>query len=155
MNQHQQLIEQLYDALAQLKRVMMRTRDQLLGELQLTRTQIEVLMLLVGNDGQTIGDLAGSLAVTTSASTQTVETLVKRGLVERAADDTDRRIVRARLSAAGRQLAERLHKARVERMRQVFADLSDEDLTVMISVLARLEQQFDVTEIVKEVTHGN
>ena len=154
MNQ-QQLITTLYEALAGFKRVMMRSRDQLLGELQLTRTQIEVLMLLGETDNQTIGDLAGRLAVTHSASTQTVETLVKRDLVERSADTTDRRVVRTKLSATGRKLVAKLHKSRMQRMTEVFTGLTDDELKMMILVLERLTRQFDETNLLTEVKHGN
>ena len=154
MNQ-QQLITTLYEALAGFKRVMMRSRDQLLGELQLTRTQIEVLMLLGETDNQTIGDLAGRLAVTHSASTQTVETLVKRDLVERTADTSDRRVVRTKLSATGKKLVAKLHKSRMQRMTEVFTGLTDDELKMMILVLERLTRQFDETNLLTEVKHGN
>ena len=143
MDQHNQLIEQLYEHLAVFKRAMMGSRDQLLGELQLTRTQIEVIMRLGETDSQTVGDLAACLAVTHSAATQTIETLVKRGLIERLADDHDRRIVRTRLSAAGKQLATGLHASRLERMNEVFGSLADDDLRLMISVIVKLTGQFE------------
>lgn len=155
MNQHKQLISELYEAMADFKRTMMRSRDQLLGELQLTRTQIEVMMLLADKDNQTIGELATSLAVTHSASTQTVETLVKRGLVERTPDKTDRRIVRTSLGAEGHALANRLHVGRMARMNEVFADMSDDELKLMIMVLERLASQFETTGILTEVKHVN
>jgi DNA-binding MarR family transcriptional regulator len=68
---------------------------------------------------------------------------VKRELVERFDDNSDRRIVRIRLSTSGRMLADNLHQQHLGRMNKVFSGLSDEELHVMLSVLSRLTQQFN------------
>ena len=146
MNNSEPLISELYQSLSELKRVAMRTREQMLGEHQLTRTQIEVMAVLRGAKHQTIGEVAEYLGVTHSASTQTIETLVKRGLVERFDDDNDRRIVRLALSADGRQLAESLYASHIARLNQAFAGLSEAELTVLISALKRLTHQFNETK---------
>jgi DNA-binding MarR family transcriptional regulator len=135
-------INELMTALADLKRVMLRSRDQLFGDLQLTRTQIEVLFLLGEHGDQTIGELASCLAVTHSASTQTVETMLNRGLVERTADPADRRIVRVNLSATGKELAGQLHKERLRRLHDAFGGLSKTEMAVMTKVLTRLTAKF-------------
>jgi DNA-binding MarR family transcriptional regulator len=128
-----------------MKRAMMRTRDQLLGELQLTRTQIEVIFFLSEDENQTIGDIAERLAVTHSAATQTVEALVKRGFIARAPDPDDRRIVRIALNPAGNALAKQLHQGRKARMQAVFAGLTEEQLELMITVLNQVNRQLDTT----------
>ncbi|MBW4061057.1 MarR family transcriptional regulator [Candidatus Saccharibacteria bacterium] len=143
MNNHEQSISELYEHLGELKRMMMRTRDQMLGEHQLTRTQVEVMAALRHNGDQTIGEVADYLGVTHSASTQTVETMVKRGLVERFNDATDRRIVRIKLTSEGIVLADTLYQSHLGHMKAVFSDLSEDELRVMITVLSRLTRQFN------------
>jgi len=144
---HDQLLDQLQHELGALKRVMLGSREQLLGKLQLTRTQIEVLMALVMGGTQTVGDIAAGLAVSHSAATQTIETLVKRGLVERTPDERDRRIVRTSLSPDGQALADRLRRGRTKRMNTVFGALRDEELELMIKVVQQLATQFAAPEV--------
>jgi DNA-binding MarR family transcriptional regulator len=150
MDKHQRLIDGLYAELADFKRVLNGARDQLMGQLGLTRSQIEILMLGAVDAAQTVGDVAKCLAVTHSAATQTIETLVKRGLARRVPDANDRRMVRVELTADGRQLADRLHQARRERVGHVMAGLTDDELILMTSVIKRLAAQFDPATNPKE-----
>lgn len=146
------LLTELAATMSSVKRLMMRSRDVMLGDLQLTKTQVEIVMLLHDKDDQTVGDLADSLGVTQSAATQTIETLVKRDLIARVADQNDRRMVRIQLAPAGAELAGQLHAHRAERMRTLFEGLSNEELLVMTNVLRRLEHQL---RPVKETKEGN
>jgi DNA-binding MarR family transcriptional regulator len=143
MNQREQLIAALYAELGSFKRVLMGARDQLMCELQLSRNQVEVLLLLTESNELTVGDIAARQSVTHSASTQTVETLVKRGLVLRESDTRDRRIVRVRLTDAGKKLTHQLHQQRIARMNQVVDGLTDIELELMVSVMRKLRDQFD------------
>ena len=54
--------------------------------------------------------LAAELRLDNSTLTRTVEGLVRRRLVERMAGEQDRRVVRIRLTAAGRSACEAIHE---------------------------------------------
>ena len=59
-------------------------------------------------DAHTMSETASRLDITTGTLTVAVDKLVKKGYVERRRDETDRRIVRVRLTRKGK-LAFRLH----------------------------------------------
>jgi DNA-binding MarR family transcriptional regulator len=108
-------------AMATLKRAFMTAREDLTQGFQLTRTQFEILLMFSEQPVWTIGELANRLGLTPSAVTQTVDTLVRRDLVARHPDETDRRIIRLGLAAAGEELTDHLRALRQTRT-QALAD---------------------------------
>lgn len=90
----------------------------------LPMAQLRLLWSVQHGAGSTMKDYSERLRVTQSTVTQLAERLVRRGLVERFHDETDRRIVRLRLSADGRVLLERADRTRRETMHGVWTELS-------------------------------
>ncbi|MFQ5581567.1 MAG: MarR family winged helix-turn-helix transcriptional regulator [Mariprofundaceae bacterium] len=70
--------------------------------------ELGVLIVLNQEDDQTQSQLSESLAKDKAVITRLLNRLVKDGLVERRHDAKDRRIVRARLTTAGKQTSQRL-----------------------------------------------
>lgn len=77
-------------------------------EMDLTMSQLKLLLLVASSDGSRVGDLAHALGVTPPTVTASLDRLVDRGLVRREDDPIDRRLVIARLTPGGRDLLERL-----------------------------------------------
>lgn len=153
MNTSDQLLDTLYSELTALKRVMMSSRSHVLGELALTRTQVEVLTALGEKDDRTVSEIADHLMVSHSAATQTIETMVKRGLVGRSADMVDRRIVRAILTSDGRQLADTLCAGRKNWFYESMEGLTEAELELMITAFRTMSKQFSNPNVsVKEKT---
>lgn len=117
--------QRLEAAMALLKRAHLAAREDLSQGFQLSRTQFEILLMFGEQPIWTVGELASQLALTPSAITQTVETLVRRSLVDRRADEHDRRIIRLHLGEAGHELTAHLRSLRHTRM-QAVADLLTE-----------------------------
>ena len=90
-------------AMAALKLAMTGAKERFSEGLQLTRTQLEILMMLSA-EPLTTGQLAKRLYLTQSAVTQTVDTLVRRDLIQRRTDPHDRRITRLSLSPPGQDI---------------------------------------------------
>ena len=74
----------------------------------LTVGQTIVLLDLLDRPRQSMANIAQGLGTSPSACTQVVDNLVKKALLERLAEPTDRRVVYVDLSDSGRNLAERL-----------------------------------------------
>ncbi|HEV2852353.1 MAG TPA: MarR family winged helix-turn-helix transcriptional regulator [Thermoanaerobaculia bacterium] len=96
----------------------------------LTAAQHQLLLAVRGHDGDqgpTIGDVAGYLLLRHHSAVGLVDRAVRAGLVERREDPEDRRVVRLRLTAQGgrtlRQLAE-LHLEEIKRLTPRILDLS-------------------------------
>jgi len=83
--------------------------DQALGKAiehtGLSTSQCRALLFLLDHDNSTMSALSSGLAISLSAATGIVDRLIKKRLVERSRDETDRRVVRVRLSDTGSEVA--------------------------------------------------
>jgi len=141
-NQNLQRVEEAMDA---MRRAMVAARERLGEGLQLTRTQMEILLILV-HEPQTTGELARRLFITQSAVTQTIDTLVRRDLIERHPDVRDRRITRLEIGASGRELTDNLSNLRHKHMASLLSQLTENEIEVLISVTEKMTAQFELTK---------
>ena len=127
-------------------RVAIKDARERIGEgLQLSRTQLEILLML-HESARTTSELAKSLALTQGAITQTIDTLVRRTLVERYPDESDRRIVRLRISTAGQELTTKLGEFRQAKMHALYGRLSSEETQSLVSIARKM------TELIEDPT---
>lgn len=134
-------LAKLTAALDTMKQAMAGMRERLIAGLDLTRTQLEILML-VAHQPQTTGELARKIGITGSAVTQTVDTLVRRDLLERHPDEADRRITHLQLSAAGRALSDKLHAQRHDRLKVLAASLTPAEIDLLVSATEKFATAF-------------
>ena len=106
----------------------------------LTMSQLKVLLLSHAPAGVSHGEIARALGVGLSTVTGIVDRLVEHGLVERHTDPEDRRLSRVRITQAGTGLLDRLWATRRERLGQVLAGLSPEDRATLQAALQHLAQ---------------
>lgn len=109
------------------------------GDLDLTMSQLKTIMLLVETKGLTGRDLAERLGIGPSAVTALVDRLVQRGYARREEDRADRRVSWARPTDKATELFERLHATHRERLAEVLATLSSEDLALVAKAITTLE----------------
>ena len=86
------------------------------ADLELTIPQIRALALLQ-QEPQRMGGISNYLGSTLSSATSIIDRLVDKGLVERAPDSEDRRVVICRLTPTGREAVEQFW--RIGRLRIV------------------------------------
>ncbi|MCA0436241.1 MAG: MarR family transcriptional regulator [Austwickia sp.] len=89
------------------------------------------------------GDLVKRTLSTSGTMTNRVDRLVRRGLVDRLPDPEDRRGVRVRLTAAGRQLSADALAALLERERGLLEGLDDAERRQLADLLTRLMVRFE------------
>jgi DNA-binding MarR family transcriptional regulator len=87
--------------------------------------------------------LAERLAIRKPTATALADGLVAAGYAERESEDGDRRIVRLRITAAGRQALARAEDAYRQRLRPLFAALQHEQ--TFVEELARVGRALDDT----------
>lgn len=126
-------LAQLEAAMSTMKQALARAREHLADGLELTRTQLEILMLLA-NSPQTTGELARRLFLTQSAVTQTVDTLVRRNLLVRHHSEADRRIIQLELSPAGRAVTDELQALRSRKLQLLSERLTTAEIQLLDSV---------------------
>ena len=94
--------------------------------LDMTIPQIRTLVLLERMGPLRMGNIAVYLGRALSATTTVMDRLVEKGLVDRVADPSDRRVVICQLSESGEQAITRFWRIGRERI-QIVADLLDEE----------------------------
>lgn len=121
------------------------------GELEkTTASQQNVLgaVYMHSGDGMMVKDIAAELDVTRGAVSQTVESLVKLGMLERVQSDEDRRAVFVRATPKGMKIREKLLDRINPLLREVLAGVSVRDRTAFVTVLELLVQR--LTEMNRE-----
>lgn len=120
---------------------------QELLDLDLTTSQLKVVLLLYLNSEARMSELASSLGVTLATATGIIDRLVDRDIVERENSREDRRVVVCRLSAKGHQLTDNLYSSGRQRARQLLQGLSEQQLGKLDEALASLSGGSAVKEI--------
>jgi len=110
-----------------------------LGELDLTLTQMKTLGMLDSCVSEvSVKDLSERLGLSLPATSRTVDGLLRRGFLSRHEDLDDRRIKRVRLTDAGRDIVHRLDTARLQGLETYSASLSDEQRAALLAALRDL-----------------
>ncbi len=111
--------------------------------LGLTMTQVRVLYTLQMEDGLAAGELAERLGVQPSTVTRIVDRLVRNKLVAREVDESDRRLVRHRLTKKGDDVFREMQSMGREGVSKVFARLSDDQVRRVIEALSDLNEAIE------------
>jgi DNA-binding MarR family transcriptional regulator len=111
-----------------------------LRHLELTPAQAEVLDVLSLSQPVTLAELGRLLVCEAGSPSRLVDSLVRRGLVDRVPHEQDKRAVLIELTAAGRELAARLEEATGRLTDEIANRLEPgdaEDLRRLLHVLLR------------------
>ena len=153
MNEESNL-SRIEDCMDAMRRAMIAARERLGEGLQLTRTQLEILIML-SEKPRTTKDLALALYLTGSAVTQTIETLVRRDFVMRTTDENDRRIVMLHLSAAGREVTQQVCSLKQDYMKSLAVSLTNEEVEVLVTLTNKVTEKLNNAKAVsKENVRG-
>jgi DNA-binding MarR family transcriptional regulator len=134
------------DLAAQLTRFLMgamRTAQtevfQIVGELDLSMTQLKILHILDHSDHElTPSELAQFVGLSPAATGRAVDAMARNGLVTRRDDDQDRRVKRLALTDAGLAAVSRITEARVAGLARVVEHLDDDQRAALSAALAPL-----------------
>ena len=109
----------------------------------LRHAQYQVLFDLLRGGELPAGELAAEADVSPASMTQMLDRLADAGLVERVRSDTDRRVVGARLTEAGRAVCEERRAALEPLWREMLAGFTANELHTATAVLDRLTAFFE------------
>ncbi|MFF0296663.1 MarR family winged helix-turn-helix transcriptional regulator [Kitasatospora sp. NPDC004615] len=102
--------------------------------------QNHLLAALWERDGRTPGEIAAALNVTTPTVVKMATRMATAGLLTRHRDDHDNRLVRLRLTDAGRALQEPIEAERRAMEEQVMADLTPAEREHLLSALTKIHR---------------
>jgi DNA-binding MarR family transcriptional regulator len=129
--------DQLAGEIARFMGNAMRTAQtevfHIVGELDLTMTQLKILHILDGSGRElTPSEVAQFVGLSPAATGRAVDAMARAGLVSRRDDEDDRRVKRLALTDAGLSAVERITAARVAGIARV-VDHLDPDQRVALS----------------------
>ena len=108
----------------------------------LSSTQYNVLRILRGApQGLPCGEIAGRLITRDPDVTRLLDRMEKRGIISRARDNRDRRMVLARISAEGLKLVNRLDEPVQEMHRKLLGHLGRERLRALGELLSAAREK--------------
>lgn len=116
-------------------------RELELADVAVTMPQARCLLLVGLHPALTISALAAHLRVGLPAASGLVDRLVEHGYVERNVDPTDRRHQLVTLSGPGRQLVGRLRELSSDRLGDLLAGLTEDELKSLRLGIAALERE--------------
>jgi DNA-binding MarR family transcriptional regulator len=135
--------EQLADQIARFLMSSMRTAQtevfQIVGELELSMTQLKILHILDGSEQElTPSELAQFVGLSPAATGRAVDTMARAGLVSRRDDEQDRRVKRLALTDEGLAAVSRITEARIAGLARVVSDLDADQRAALSAALAPL-----------------
>ena len=120
-----------------------RALNQLLGELDLSLAQHEILVTICRHSGLTQRELSEYLHVVKSNATALLKKLEARGLVQRSADSDDSRIKRLSLTFSGEALVEKSFSVQASVIKAMASVLTDDELELTGDIMSRVGSAVD------------
>ena len=139
-----ELAAELLDLWAHLMRGSSQQMFVVLGELELSMTQMKTLSMLDDCLQEvSVKELSDLLGLSLPATSRTVDGLLRRGFLSRHEDTEDRRIKRVRLTEDGRVVVQRIVTARLQGLEAFASTLSDDQRARLMAALAGLPHRKD------------
>ena len=132
----------MVDAVLTASRVLVAIAARSLAEAgeAVTLTQYRALVILASCGPQSLSALADALAVTPPTASRVCDGLVRKHLVRRRSDPSDRRRVRIALGVAGRRLIDNVTANRRCEIAALLDSISAEDRPALLAALGRLAE---------------
>lgn len=108
----------------------------------MTTNDMHVIEAIGPNETKNMSTVAKKLSVTTGTLTIAVNSLVKKGYVERARSEEDRRVVLVSLTARGVKAYEHHQKFHEEMIEQVVKNLTEEEKILLEKTMGNLVRFF-------------
>lgn len=121
-----------------INRLARRLRQQ--GDGPLTPSQHSALVVIEALGPITLGDLAGKEKVQPPTMTRIVAALGEQGLIERVADEDDRRIARVTVTPEGRKLLDRSRTRKTAFLAARLRALPDDEREIVERALPSIEK---------------
>ncbi len=105
-------------------------------------SQMGILFLLKKGEPLTMSTLSAALSVDNSTLTRHADRLIKSGLIERIKDDSDRRVLKLRITPAGLKESEKAAKISNRINSEILAGLSEKDIETFSRILLNIIDKF-------------
>jgi DNA-binding MarR family transcriptional regulator len=106
----------------------------------LTPTRISVLLTVVREGRVGLSDLAAAESINPTQLSRAIAQLLEAGLVERSADEGDRRAAWVKPTSAGKRLADRIRRERTDALNMALEGIEPAERERIAEALGSLEQ---------------
>ena len=137
------LIEAIFATMQQVHRTSTTRMHALMGQHDISLTQVELLLTVKHSQPVSVKDLAAQMRLTPGAVTQLLEGLAERNYVSRQVAEYDRRVTNVSLTHSGAQKLKALWEQRKATLKQIMETLDTEELTVMLRVQEKMLKHFE------------
>ncbi len=110
-----------------------------------TPSQMGILFLLKKGESLTMSFLSAALSVDNSTLTRHADKLIKSELIERVREDSDRRILKLKITSRGIAESEKAAKISNQINADVISGFSEEEIKIFSKVLLGIINKFDST----------
>jgi DNA-binding MarR family transcriptional regulator len=114
---------------------------EILNDYNITPPQFVALQWLFDSGEMTIGDLSSKMYLACSTTTDLIDRMEKTGLVTRAKDEQDRRIVRVVLLERGKKLIEEVIAKRQNYLAEVVWEYDRAEVELLCENLQKLHKE--------------
>ncbi len=122
---------------------MFRALDAELGRFGFTSAQWPILRAVADGDTPTAADLCRQLNYDTGSMTRMLKRLEEKGVILREPSEQDRRVVRLRITAAGRRIYPKLRDATIRVLNNLVAGFSDAEIGQIHAQLRRMHSNLE------------
>jgi DNA-binding MarR family transcriptional regulator len=135
----------LEDIRVLLQRSLMRTNSRLAKRLSRNLEPYNLsgamygIIRNLGTESLTLSELSQRLLRVNSNTTALIDSLEKKGWVERVRDPEDRRVIRVRLTAGGNALYAKVLPQHTEFIRKLLEPLTDQEVIQALALLTKIE----------------
>jgi DNA-binding MarR family transcriptional regulator len=112
----------------------------------LTLGQLRLMVLIDREDGLPLGELAQQMGVSPATITGITERLVRKGLIERRSDPSDRRLIRVVLTPAGSDAVHDISRIGNRLLARIFREMGEKDLRAYVAALTRFSDAASVVQ---------
>jgi DNA-binding MarR family transcriptional regulator len=112
-----------------------------INELKITPNQMIILSFVKQNEGISVKKLAGTMGITSSAATQQLNNLVKKGCLVREESNLDRRVIKIHLSGKISRKIEKIEATFLEQLFTVYSGITDEELALYCELNSKIADQ--------------
>ena len=143
-DKRQQLIQDVLEAMGSVRGSFAHGHGPMFRKHGFGMPHFKLLMKMAASDeGVSVSELSQKLGITPGAVTQFIDKLVDKGMVERLEDPADRRVVRIKLTDKARTKFRKMREFHFERMKNMFKNLSDEELEKLAEIVKKIEVEPD------------
>ncbi|MUL83141.1 MULTISPECIES: MarR family winged helix-turn-helix transcriptional regulator [unclassified Mycolicibacterium] len=128
METRRDLVGEMFTVVGRLRRQLRRSTGGGFDATGLTQSQGELLRLVGRRPDISVRESAAELSLAPNTASTLVSRLVADGLLTRTPDDTDRRVVRLRLTPPAQAIADESRAARRAALAAVLAQLDDNQI---------------------------